>query len=60
MDYFAKSIELHKACNGKLETISRVPVKTAEDLSTAYSPGVAEPCRAIAKDPKLANTLTIK
>lgn len=45
---------------GKLETVSKVPVKTREDLALAYTPGVAEPCRAIEKDPEAAYQYTIK
>lgn len=60
MDYFAESLKLHAKIGGKLETTSRVSVNTRDDLSLAYSPGVAEPCRAIAADPKLADTLTLK
>ncbi len=60
MDYFAQSLKLHAEKHGKLETVTRVPVNTREDLSLAYSPGVAEPCRAIAADKKLADTLTLK
>ncbi len=55
-----KSIQMHKKWNGKLETISKSPVKTREDLAIAYTPGVAEPCRLIAKDPALAYTYTMK
>ena len=51
---------MHKKWNGKLETISKSPVKTREDLAIAYTPGVAEPCRLIAKDPALAYTYTMK
>ncbi len=55
-----KSLELHKQWNGKLETTAKSPVKSREDLSLAYTPGVAEPCRAIAKDPEAAYTYTMK
>ena len=55
-----KSIQMHKKWNGKLETISKSPVKTREDLAIAYTPGVAEPCRLIARDPALAYTYTMK
>lgn len=48
MDYNQKALELHQTHQGKVETVSRVPVKTRDDLSTAYTPGVAEPCRKIA------------
>ena len=50
MDYAKESLRLHKEWDGKIEVISRVPVKTKEDLSLAYTPGVAEPCREIQKD----------
>ncbi len=55
-----KALELHKKWNGKLETISKTPVKSREDLSLAYTPGVAEPCKVIAKDPDAAYTYTMK
>lgn len=51
MDYYKKALEMHQEHKGKIEVVSKVPVKTREDLSTAYTPGVAEPCREIAKDP---------
>lgn len=44
------SLKLHKECRGKIEIKSRVPVKTKEDLSLAYTPGVAQPCLEIQKD----------
>lgn len=56
----AKAVKLHKQWGGKLEVHSRVPLKTREDLSIAYTPGVAEVCRAIVKNPMLARTLTMK
>lgn len=55
---FAASLEMHRIFRGKMEMVSRVPVKTARDLSLAYTPGVAEPCRAIENDPKQVWTLT--
>ena len=55
-----KALLLHKQWNGKLETISKVPVKSREDLSLAYTPGVAEPCKKIAADREEAYTYTIK
>lgn len=55
-----KALELHGIWRGKLETVSKVPVKTREDLALAYTPGVAEPCRAIEKDPEAAYQYTIK
>ena len=51
MDYNKAALEMHAAHHGKLEVISKVPVKTRDDLSTAYTPGVAEPCRKICQNP---------
>ncbi|MDH3492986.1 MAG: NAD-dependent malic enzyme [Acidobacteriota bacterium] len=45
---------------GKIETVSKIPLKTRADLSMAYTPGVARVCEAISKDPEKAHTLTIK
>ena len=47
MDYNELSLKMHETGPGKLQVVSRVQVKTREDLSTAYTPGVAEPCRKI-------------
>ena len=58
MDIKQKSLELHKQLKGKLEIKSRVPVRTKEDLSLAYTPGVAEACLEIKKDPSLSYDLT--
>lgn len=55
-----KALELHKKWNGKLETVAKSPVKSREDLSLAYTPGVAEPCRVIAQDKEAAYTYTMK
>mgnify|MGYP002510518915 CR=1 FL=1 len=55
-----KALSLHKQWNGKLETVSKTPVKTREDLSLAYTPGVAEPCKVIAQDKEAAYTYTWK
>ena len=55
-----KALQLHEEWNGKLETVSKTPVKSREDLSLAYTPGVAEPCKVIAKDPEAAYKYTIK
>lgn len=60
MDLSEKAIQMHKDWNGKLEVVSKSPVKTREDLSIAYTPGVAEPCKIIAKDPETAYTYTMK
>ncbi len=55
-----KALALHKEWNGKLETVSKSPVKNREDLSLAYTPGVAEPCKVIAEDKEAAYTYTMK
>ena len=55
-----KALELHEKWNGKLDTVSKVQVKTREDLALTYTPGVAEPCKVIAKDPEAAYRYTIK
>ncbi len=55
-----KALALHKEWNGKIETISKTPVKSREALSLAYTPGVAEPCRVIAKDKEAAYQYTMK
>ncbi len=54
------AVFLHKQWNGKIETVSKAPVKTREDLSIAYTPGVAAPCRIIAEDSEEAYNYTIK
>jgi malate dehydrogenase (oxaloacetate-decarboxylating) len=55
-----EALALHEQWNGKLETVSKTPVKSRKDLSLAYTPGVAEPCKVIAKDPEAAYKYTIK
>ena len=55
-----QALRLHEQWNGKLETASKCTVSSAEDLAIAYTPGVAEPCRVIAEDPKAAYKYTIK
>ena len=60
MDYNAMSLELHEKHRGKLEVVSKVPVTTREELSTAYTPGVAEPCRKIHANKHDAYKYTIK
>ena len=47
MDYYKESLKMHEENKGKMEVASKVPVKNKDDLSTAYTPGVAEPCRKI-------------
>lgn len=55
-----KALYLHEQWNGKLETVSKTPVKTREDLALAYTPGVAEPCKIIAENKEKAYTYTMK
>lgn len=59
-DYAARSLQLHERFHGKLEMASKVPLQTKDDLSLAYTPGVAEPCRKIAADPEAAYRYTMK
>lgn len=60
MDYMQIALQKHEEWNGKLEVVSRAPLQTKEDLSTAYTPGVAAPCLEIAKDPEKAYVYTRK
>ena len=55
-----KALQMHKEWNGKLETTAKAHVNSREDLAIAYTPGVAEPCKIIAKDPEAAYTYTMK
>ncbi|MCI6004497.1 MAG: malic enzyme-like NAD(P)-binding protein [Blautia sp.] len=58
MDYAKESLKLHHEWAGKIEVISRVPVASKDDLSLAYTPGVAQPCLEIQKDPEKSYELT--
>lgn len=60
MDIYKQSLALHKKLGGKLTVELKKPIKTPKDLSLIYTPGVAEACRVIAKDPRKARELTIK
>lgn len=60
MDYMQIALQKHEEWNGKLKVVSRAPLQTKEDLSTAYTPGVAAPCLEIAKDPEKAYVYTRK
>jgi len=60
MDYYKESLKLHEKHQGKLAVVSKVPLKNKDDLSTAYTPGVAEPCREIHRDPELVYKYTAK
>lgn len=55
-----KALQLHEEWNGKLEITAKAPVNTREDLALAYTPGVAEPCKVIAKDPDAVYKYTMK
>ena len=55
-----KALMLHEQWNGKLDTVAKSKVKTREDLALAYTPGVAEPCKVIAKDKEAAYKYTWK
>lgn len=58
MDYAKESLRLHREWKGKIEIVATVPVQTKEDLSLAYTPGVAQPCLEIQKNPDLSYELT--
>ena len=58
MDVMERSLEMHKKWGGKIEVISRAKINNAEDLTLAYTPGVAKPCLEIQKDPDLSYELT--
>ena len=58
MNIYEEALEMHKKNVGKIDVISKVKLENEHDLSLAYSPGVAEPCRVIAKNPEELNTYT--
>lgn len=60
MDYYKDSLDLHRRLRGKIEVRSKFNVRNRDDLSLVYSPGVAEPCRAIYNNPLEAYELTMK
>lgn len=60
MDYFKESLKMHKLWAWKLETVSKAKIKDKNDLSIAYSPWVAEPCREIARDKSKVYDYTLK
>ena len=60
MDAKEKALKKHEEWNGKIEVTSRAELETPEDLSIAYTPGVAEPCKVIAEDKEAAYTYTMK
>ena len=59
-DYYGRAMELHRRLRGKLKVVGKEPIRTIDDLSLFYTPGVAEPCRRIAKDKSLVYDLTMK
>ena len=59
-DHFQKAIEMHRKYHGKLRMEAIVHIENRDDLSWAYSPGVAEPCREIAADPEKMYDYTLK
>ncbi len=60
MNYYEEALKLHSGHRGKIEVVSKVKLENRDDLSTAYTPGVAEPCREIAKDRKNVFRYTAK
>ncbi len=60
MNYYKKSLALHKKLKGKLEVVSKTKIKNKDDLSTIYTPGVAEVSRALSKNPSLARAYSMK
>lgn len=59
-DFYERSVIVHRQLRGKLSVSGKMPIENRDDLSLAYTPGVARPCELIAKDPSLARELTIK
>lgn len=59
-DYFERSLILHEQLRGKISVHNKLPIGSRDDLSLAYTPGVARPCEVIAADPEQARKLTIK
>lgn len=60
MDYAEQALKMHREYSGKLEVGSKIPLETTEDLSTAYTPGVAAPCLEIRKDKSKSYTYTAR
>jgi len=59
-DFYERSLIVHEHLRGKLAVVSKLPIRNRDDLSTAYTPGVARPCQVIAEEPARARDLTIK
>ena len=60
MDFYEEALKRHEDHHGKVEVVSKLPIETQDDLSVAYTPGVAEPCRKIAENPDDAYRYTCK
>ena len=60
MNIYEEALKMHKKYRGKIDVISKMRTRNEHDLALAYSPGVAEPCRAIAKNPEELNTYTAR
>ena len=60
MDFYEEALKRHETHHGKVEVVSKLPIETQDDLSVAYTPGVAEPCRKIAENPDDAYRYTCK
>ena len=60
MNYYEEALKLHEKYRGKIEVVSKVKLENRDDLSTAYTPGVAEPCKEIARDRKNVYKYTAK
>lgn len=60
MNYYEESLKVHGKTRGKIEVNSKVPLQTRDDLSIAYTPGVAEPCKKIFEDPEMVYKYTVK
>ena len=58
MNYAEESLKLHYQWKGKLDTVPKMKVENSDDLSLAYTPGVAQPCLEIQKNPSLSYELT--
>jgi malate dehydrogenase (oxaloacetate-decarboxylating) len=59
-DFFERSLIVHEQLRGKIGVVGKMPITNSDDLSLAYTPGVARPCEVIAADPARARTLTLK
>ncbi len=60
VDFFERSLIVHQELRGKIGVVNKIPLTTRDDLSIAYTPGVARPCEVIAEDPSQARALTLK